>query len=132
MGTIANCCPHFVGVQQEAKSAIVTEGVMKADIAHRFSKALDHPRVVVSLTGDGMKNQYRRVLQELKTLGVERILLAYDMDYHTNAAVAQNRRFVIETGLSEGFEVVPLKWSTEYKGIDDLFLSFLQREKQPK
>ena len=130
MGTTANCCPHFVGVQQGAKSAMITEGVMKADIAHRFSKALNQPRGVVGLTGAGMKNQYRRALQELKTLGVERILLAYDMDYHTNDAVAQNRLFAIETGMAEGFEVVPMEWSTEYKGIDDLLLSFLQRQKQ--
>ena len=128
MGTTANCCPHFVGIQQGAKSAMITEGVMKADLAHRFSKALDHPRGVVGLTGAGMKNQYRRALQELKTLGVERILLAYDMDYHTNDAVAQNRQFAIETGMAEGFEVVPLEWNAEYKGIDDLFLSFLLRQ----
>ena len=126
-GTSANCCPHFVGLH-ETKSVLVTEGVMKADIAHRFSIRLGHPSGVVGLTGAGMKNQYRRALQELKQYGVERILLAYDADFRTNEAVAANREFALETGAQEGYEMVPLEWSSEYKGIDDLFLSFIEKK----
>ena len=127
-GTAAHCCPHFVGVQQGAESVILTEGVMKSDIAHRFTQALGDPRGVVGLTGAGMKTQFRRALCELKELDIRRILLAYDMDYHTNDAVEMNRLFAIETGKTEGFDMIPLEWPERYKGIDDVLLAIMRHE----
>ena len=101
---------------------------MKADLTHRFSIRLGRPIGAVGLTGVGMRNQYRRALQELRQFGVERILLAYDADFRTNEAVAANRNFALETGALEGYEMVPLEWSPKYKGIDDFFFHLL-REK---
>ena len=129
-GTAAHCCPHFVGVERKMKSVIMTEGILKADLAHRFSGMLGSPRGVVGLTGAGMKNQLRRAFAELRRLEIGRILLAYDMDYHTNDAVAKNRQYAIDTGRKEGFEMVPLEWEETYKGIDDLFFSFLRKQQR--
>jgi hypothetical protein len=127
-GTSANCCPHFVGISAGAESVLITEGVMKADICHYFSARLGTPRGVVGLTGVSMKGQYLRAIGELKALGIQRILLAYDADYRTNKAVAESREYALETGSAEGFEMVPLNWDPEFKGIDDLLLSFLRRK----
>ena len=101
---------------------------MKADIAHRFSIRLGCSVGVVGLTGAGMKNQYRRALKELKEFGVSRILLAYDADFRTNEAVAENRKFALMAGARAGYEMIPLEWTPEYKGIDDLLLSFIRKK----
>ena len=79
-----------------------------------------------------MKNQYRRALKELKEFGVEQILLAYDMDYHTNEAVANSRDFALTEGKEAGFDMIPLEWKCDFKGIDDLLYSFINKNKFEK
>lgn len=127
-GVSAHCCPHFAGISRRAEMVLLTEGVMKSDIAHRFTKRLGREIGVVGLTGAGMKTQLRRALQELRELQIPKILLAYDMDYHTNDAVAMNRRYAIEEARAEGLDVVPLEWTQRYKGIDDVLLALLRCE----
>lgn len=127
-GTSAACCPHFVGVNGDSP-VILTEGVMKGDLAHRFSMRLGRKCGVVGLTGVTMKNQYLRALRELKSIGVTKIYLAYDADFRTNRAVAGSRQFALETGAEEGFEMVPVEWTKDYKGIDDLLLSFIRADR---
>ena len=127
-GTGGHCCPHFVGVQPGAEQVVLTEGILKADLTHRFTADLGCPLGVVGLTGAGMKGQLRRALEELEALGVGKILLAYDMDFLTNDAVAMNRRYALETGRSRGFAVTALRWTDRWKGMDDVLLAIRQHE----
>lgn len=130
-GTSASCCPHFVGVDEHTDTIYLTEGVMKSDIAHHISRELGAPRAFVGLTGVGNINQYRRALEELKTLGIHRIMVAFDMDYTVNDNVRAAKERVIETGLDAGFSITPLHWSATYKGVDD-FLFEMKKARESK
>ena len=85
------------------------------------------PRGFVGLTGVANKSQLRRALGELKEFGVERIYLAFDMDFKTKMNVKEARECAIEECIGAGFDVVPLTWDCDIKGIDDLLLSFKSR-----
>ncbi len=126
-GTTASCCPHFIGFNENTESVILTEGLMKADIAYCLSVELGHPHAFVGLTGVANTNQYLRALEELKRFGVKKIKVAFDMDAFTNENVMQARERVLNKGYEAGFEMTPLRWNPSIKGIDDLMLSFKER-----
>lgn len=128
-GATASCCPHFAGVTGEEDAVYLTEGVMKADIARYFSTVLGHPCAFVGLTGVSNINQYVRMLEELKRFGINTIKVAFDMDLHVNENVRKARDRVIQVGCENGFEVIPKRWNSNYKGIDDLLLSFIERRR---
>ena len=122
-GTTASCCPHFAG-PHDSDAVYLTEGVMKADIAQHLSNALGQPRCFVGLTGVGNINQFRRLLKELATVHINRIIVAFDMDALINENVRNARHRVLQEGSDAGFEMTPIAWDEKYKGIDDLLLSF--------
>ena len=121
-GTKSRCCAHFVGVcdNDTDETVCLTEGVMKADIAFCLSRRLGYPHGFVGLTGVSNKTQLESALISLKNLGKRRILVMYDADYRTNDAVRQSREFAFSIGAEYGFEMVPVSWDPEYKGVDDL------------
>lgn len=123
-GTTASCCPHFVGFRDSTRTAYVTEGVMKADIAHYLSLERGNPIAFVGLTGVSNYNQFQRALGELKTLGITRICLAFDTDDLTNENVRNAKKRVLTMGLECGFEMIPVRWDPVYKGIDDMLVGF--------
>lgn len=123
-GTPASCCPHYAGYQYHLDTIYLTEGVMKADIAHHLSKELGQPRNFVGLTGVGNINQFRRLLEEMAKIQAKRIVVAFDMDALVNENVRKARERVLQEGSNAGFEMTPLNWDATYKGIDDLLLSF--------
>lgn len=122
-GTTASCCPHFAG-PHDSDAVYLTEGVMKADIAQYLSNALGQPRCFIGLTGVGNINQFRRLLKELATVHINRIIVAFDMDALINENVRNARQRVLQEGSDAGFEMTPIAWDEKYKGIDDLLLSF--------
>lgn len=128
-GATASCCPHFVGLTDGTDSVYITEGVMKADIAHYFSVELGHPCAFVGLTGVTNYGQFHRALKELRDRGIESIKIAFDMDLDVNEHVREARERVIKEGSEEGFEIIPKRWNSNYKGIDDLLFSFVKRKK---
>lgn len=130
-GASAACCPHFVGVEENTDTIYLTEGVMKSDIAFHLSKELGSPRAFVGLTGVGNINQYKRALDELRALRINRIMVAFDMDYAVNENVRLAKERVIETGLDAGFDITPLHWNATYKGIDD-FLYEMKKARHQK
>ena len=104
---------------------------MKSDIAFHLSKELGSPRAFVGLTGVGNINQYKRALEELRALRINRIMVAFDMDYAVNENVRLAKERVIETGLEAGFDITPLHWNATYKGIDD-FLYEMKKARHQK
>ncbi len=119
-GTTAACCPHFVGITENTDCVYLTEGVMKADIAYHLSRDLGNPRAFVGLTGVGNIKQFTRALSELQNLGINKVMVAFDMDSIINENVRVARERVVLTGCDAGFEMTPLCWDPKFKGIDDL------------
>ena len=127
-GTKAHCCAHFVGVGSDSDETVcLTEGVMKADIAYCLSRYLSYPHGFVGLTGVSNKTQLTSAYTNLYDLGKRRILVMYDADYQANDAVRQLREYAVTTGAEYGFEMVPITWDPQYKGIDDLLHAKLNR-----
>jgi len=126
-GTSALCCPHFVGITTDTDTVYLTEGVMKADIAHHLSRELGCPRAFVGLTGVGNINQFTRALEELSRMNIKKIKVAFDMDAAVNENVRMAKARVLETGCDAGFEMTPISWDLKWKGIDDLLLAMKQR-----
>ena len=126
-GTKAHCCAHFVGVSGEDhdETVCLTEGIMKADIAYFLSHRVGYPHGFVGLTGVSNKSQLTAAFTALSSLGKSRILVMYDSDYLKNDAVRQLRDHAITAGAEYGFEMVPVTWDPNLKGIDDLLKSKL-------
>ncbi|MBE3579037.1 MAG: DUF3854 domain-containing protein [Caldanaerobacter subterraneus] len=102
-----------------SKIVIVTEGPLKADVAHYLSRF-----TFVSVPG---VTAIKGIEVVLKQLGAEKIYIAFDMDSLTNKAV-QKAKEKLEKKLTEaGFVVKTKTWDSRYKGIDDYLLA---REKQ--
>ena len=93
------------------RSVILTEGMMKAEIIHQFQPQFN----VLSVAGvDNYKN-LSSVLPKLKELGIEEIMLAFDMDYEKNenveAAMDKTKDLILKSGIS--------LWKSD-KGTDHL------------
>jgi len=59
-------------------------------------------------------------LEELDRMGVRKIMVAFDMDAMVNDNVRKAKDRVMETGCDAGFDMTPITWDPQYKGIDDL------------
>ncbi|MBE3579103.1 MAG: DUF3854 domain-containing protein [Caldanaerobacter subterraneus] len=105
-----------------SKIVIVTEGPLKADVAHYLSRF-----TFVSVPG---VTAIKGIEVVLKQLGAEKIYIAFDMDSLTNKAV-QKAKEKLEKKLTEaGFVVKTKTWDSRYKGIDDYLLA--QRKQKQK
>ncbi len=124
-GTQSRCCAHFIGIREDDpdETVCLTEGVMKSDIAYWLAHERGYPHGFVGVTGVSNKAQLAAAYSVLYGLGKRRILLMYDSDYQTNDAVRQMRDHALASGAESGFEMVPVSWNPQYKGIDDLLLA---------
>lgn len=129
-GTQTSCCPHFAGVVPGMSSVLVTEGVMKADVARSLSVQLGRPLALVGLTGVANFGQFRRAIGELQQMQIHKVYLAFDMDAAVNENVRRARDKVMEMGAAAGLEMALLSWNPAYKGIDDLLLADLKKMKK--
>ena len=98
---------HFVG-EPFAKTVYVTEGLLKADIAH-------------CLTGRCMAQN-----------GTKLVVEAYDMDKLENEYVTSAAEKVQQIARVAGLQSTSLVWNTAYKGIDDWQLALRQEETKEK
>lgn len=122
-GTRAYTWIHVTGQRAAAPNdacgrgtAIITEGALKADVASSLSK----DALFVAVPGINCLSRLPEVLQ---SLGVTKVVEAFDMDKahnpHVAQAVMEMERIVRELGLS----YQPYNWSSSYKGIDEYLLS---------
>lgn len=100
---------------------ILTEGAMKADIAHQLSGDS-----YLALPGVACFNILEKELKTLKRLGVTTIKQGYDMDSETNENVQKALEKTKEMIKNEGFRYIRLHWKSEHngqsiKGIDDYY-----------
>lgn len=104
---------HFIGNPAD-ETVYVTEGALKANIAHSFSG-----KTFVALAGVSHYKALEAVFAQLKQNGTKHIIEAYDMDKYTNPHVERACLEMIKIANAYGFEVHRLRWNEAYKGIDD-------------
>lgn len=112
-GTSSGSPVHFVGNIFD-KTVYVTEGALKADIAHKFSG-----KTFLAVAGAGQYESLRPKFKQLKEMRATDIVEAYDMDKFTNEYVEKGCGNMIKLANEFGFKVHRLIWNEKFKGIDD-------------
>lgn len=114
---------HFVG-DPFARVVYVTEGLLKADVAHCLME-----RSFVATAGANNVGKLDMLFALLSANGTEVVIEAEDMDKYHNAAVSKGASKVYLMARSHGLECRRLTWDPNYKGIDDWQLALRQRKK---
>lgn len=117
---------HFVG-EPFAKTVYVTEGLLKADIAHCLTG-----RSFVAVAGVNSLNGLESALRCMAQNGTKLVVEAYDMDKLENEYVASAAEKVQQIARVAGLQSTSLVWNTAYKGIDDWQLALRQEEAKEK
>ena len=110
-----------------SRTVYVTEGILKAYIAHSVMK-----RTFLATAGSNSVEQLRPSFQFLAQNGTELIVEAEDMDKYSNDAVAKCASNVYLLARYYGMEYRRLTWNPNYKGIDDWQLALRRRDKRMK
>lgn len=115
---------HFVG-DPFARVVYVTEGLLKADVAHFLMD-----RSFAATAGANNVNKLDMLFALLSANGTEVIIEAEDMDKYHNAAVSKGASKIYLMARSHGLECRRLTWDPNYKGIDDWQLAMRQKKEQ--
>lgn len=115
---------HFVG-DPFARVVYVTEGLLKADVAHFLMD-----RSFAATAGANNVNKLDMLFALLAANGTEVIIEAEDMDKYHNAAVSKGASKIYLMARSHGLECRRLTWDPNYKGIDDWQLALRQKKEQ--
>lgn len=93
---------------------LLTEGPMKADVIHFLTG-----QTVLAVAGVNSLTQLRPVLEELRAVGMEKVMTAFDMDYLVNPHVenGQENLAVLLDQLKIPYGTY--LWDPRYKGLDD-------------
>jgi hypothetical protein len=117
-GFNAGCSPgapvHVAGPVTACKEVWVTEGPIKADIV-----ALQLGRTVLAVAGVGNWPGVIPIIRELKP---ERVIIAFDMDKNSNAAVRLHSEALTACLIKRGIRTFEADWNTHFKGLDDLLM----------
>ena len=117
MGTSSGSPIHFVG-NPCSRVVYVTEGALKADIAHVLMG-----RTFAATGGAGCVAQLDGLFQTLRQNGTEEIIEAEDMDKYSNRGVSQGASKLYALAKKHGLSCRRLTWNPNYKGIDDWLLA---------
>lgn len=130
MGVTSGSPVHFVG-NPFARTIYVTEGLLKADIAHSLMN-----RSFIATAGAGNVSQLEPLFAMLAANGTELIVEADDMDKFSNKMTAAGTSKIYLMARKCGMDCKRLTWNPNYKGIDDWQLALRQkdnsREAEPK
>lgn len=113
MGTSSGSPIHFVG-DPCSRVVYVTEGALKADIAHVLMN-----RTFAATGGAGCTSQLDSLFDFLRRNGTEEIIEAEDMDKYSNKGVNQGASKLYLLAKKHGLACRRLTWNPNYKGIDD-------------
>ena len=107
----ANC--HFAK-GESIENVIVTEGPLKADIITYYTGYS-----VLGVQGVNCLTSLTHALEDLRTVGLETVTIAYDMDLYDNPKVAKALS-KLKTSLEEmRLPYTFLHWDKDQKGLDD-------------
>ncbi len=123
MGVTSQSPVHFVG-DPCSRVVYVTEGALKADIAHALTG-----RTFAATIGANNTAGLDKLFAFLSRNGTGEIIEAEDMDKYHNAAVSRGAAKVHQLAAKYGMACRQLIWDSQYKGIDDWQLA-LHRKQQ--
>lgn len=121
---VSSGSPVFFAGDPNAREVYVTEGGLKACIAHCLTG-----RTFAATAGANNLSGLEKVFAFLSQNGTELIVEAEDMDKMVNPDVARGAARVHAMARAAGMACKQLTWDPACKGIDDWLLS-LRREKQ--
>lgn len=116
---------HYVG-EPNARVVYLTEGILKADIAHILMN-----RTFAGIAGISNTSQLDLLLAYLAQNGTQVIVAAPDIDRYRNANVSQSVTKISFMVKQHGMDFRMLFWNPNYKGIDDWQLA-IKRNSQKK
>ncbi len=126
MGVSSGSPVHFVG-DPFARAVFITEGFLKADIAHYLMN-----RSFIAIAGVNNTAQLELMFTLLKENGTEIIVEAADMDKFRNVYVDKGVSDIYRIAAKCGLEFRRLTWNPNYKGIDDWQLALKGQAAVPK
>ncbi len=110
--------PHITNTHNLSDSIYVTEGGLKADIAHILSN-----RTFMAIAGVTQFKVLPVIFAQFKKNGVKRIIDSFDADCKYNENVEKARQKLKSYALQSGLEYFRMEWDERYKGIDDYLLA---------
>ena len=117
MGVTSGSPAHLVG-DPYARKVYITEGLLKADVAHCLSQ-----RTFAAIAGINNQKALEGLLSMLRDNGTEVIVEAADMDKFSNPAVYKGMHNLLSLARSKGMQTLSMTWNPNFKGIDDWLLS---------
>lgn len=124
MGITSGSPAHLVG-DPYARKVYVTEGFLKADVAHCLSQ-----RTFAAIAGINNQKALEGLLSMLRDNGTEVIVEATDMDKFSNPAVHKGMHNLLCLARSKGMQTLSMTWNPNFKGIDDWALSLKAESKE--
>ena len=124
MGATSGSPVHFVG-KFPARTVYVTEGLLKADIAH-----CQMNRSFVATAGANNVSALDEIFRTLAQDGTELVIEAQDMDKFRNKNIADGSSKLYLMAKERGMECRCLTWNPNFKGIDDWQLALRRKERQ--
>lgn len=108
---------HLAG--PPAKTILLTEGPMKADVIHALTGL-----TVLAVPGVNALTQLEIALKQLRELGLQKIMTAFDMDMATNPHVQKGYQQLLLLLDQMGFQFGTYLWDGSFKGLDDYVWEF--------
>lgn len=124
MGVTSGSPAHFVG-NPFAKTVYVTEGTIKADVAHIFMN-----RTFIAVPGANNLAELEELFPVLAKNGTVLIMEAADMDKYRNPAVKKGAARIYALAREHGMDCRRLTWNPNHKGIDDWQLHLRKRAEE--
>ncbi len=126
MGVTSGNPIHFVG-DPSARVVYVTEGALKANIAHALTG-----RTFAATVGVNNTMGLDELFSFLRRNGTEEIVEAEVMDKYCNPNVSRGASKVHRLTVKNGLRCRRLVWNPNYKGIDDWQLALRRKELKKK
>lgn len=126
MGAGSGSPVHFAG-DPFARVVYVTEGLLKADVAHCLMN-----RTFASTAGANNTDPFDGLFALLKQTGTRLIVEALDMDKYRNQMIANGASKLYLLAQEHGLDWQPLTWNPNYKGVDDWQLALKKKAEKKK
>ena len=111
-GCRAECWIHIAGSVRE--QVLLTEGPMKGDVIHQLTG-----QTVIAVPGVNTLTQLEECLIILMSLGVKKVMTAFDMDFLKNHHVQNGYFDLIQMINGMGIKFGTYLWNPDYNGLDD-------------
>ncbi len=123
-GVTSGSPAHFVG-SPFSRTIYVTEGLLKADIAHCLTE-----RSFVAVAGANNVKPLEPLFALLAQNGTELVVEAHDMDKYSNEMTARGSSQICQMARRYGMDCRRLTWNPNYKGIDDWQLALRKENRR--